>query len=116
VAGVLHPEVDVCVACRAQALDGIGDLRDDAEALRECAEVAVAELGEERVLVAEVEVDGGGGVLDLVGDAAHRDGLDAFAGEELPCRVQDQGADFLAFTFSAFSRSQTALRYLTVLS
>ena len=74
--------------------------------LRERAEVGVAELLEQRLLVLEVEVDGRRRVLDPVGDLAHRDGLVALLGEELAGGVEDPFPEFLSLSLAAFGRSQ----------
>src|SRR5262249_24453065 len=100
----------------AEALDGVGDAGDGGELAGEGAEVAPAQLAHERLLVAEVEVDRGGGVLDAVRDAAHGDRVVALLGEHLTSGIEDLAADLLAFAGASFCRSQTCLRNLTVLS
>jgi hypothetical protein len=108
VIGVVQAELHVGVAGAAKAFDRIGNARDPGELLREMGEVRGAQLDEERLLVAEVEVDRGGGVLDPVGDAAHGDGFVTFADEQLARGIEDAGAGFFAFPLASFLRSQNA--------
>ncbi|MGN6182153.1 MAG: hypothetical protein ACTHQM_00690 [Thermoanaerobaculia bacterium] len=106
VARILEAESDVRVACGTKALHGIFDFRDLREAVGELLEIAVAELGEERVFVFEVEVNRGRGVLDPIGDAAHRDRVNSFIRKEFARRIENPGADFLTFALSTFLWSQ----------
>ena len=69
---------------------------------RERAKLAVAQLADDRVLVAKVRVDDGRGVLDRVSEGAHRDAFDALGGEELERRVENLLADLGALSLFPF--------------
>src|SRR5215207_1755881 len=101
-AGVIDGEVHVGEPEPSGALRGIFDAPDALERLPELLHVDRAELEEKSMLVAEVVVDRGGGVLDLLRDCAHGDGLDAVADEELACGVEDLGADGVAGADATF--------------
>ena len=81
--------------------DGVWTLADPQKAPAVIADMP------EGFLVFEVEVDGGGGVLDGAGDTAHGDGVIAFGDEHVAGRIEDEGANLLALTFSSFLRSHT---------
>ena len=72
------------------------------EHLRQAAELPVAQLLDDRFLVAEVRVDDGRGVLDGIGERAHGDAFGALLGEHLQRRVENLLADLRAFALSSF--------------
>ena len=80
--------------------------RDLPELAGEGAEVLVAELPHQGVLVREVEVDRRGRVLDPLGDPPHRDGVVALVGEELPGRVEDPRPKLLLLPLPSFGCTQ----------
>jgi hypothetical protein len=71
-------------------------------------EVLLAQRPHQVVLVLEVVVDRGGGVLDGLRDASHGDLVVALAREQVPGRVEDLAPDLLALPFSPFHRSHPA--------
>ena len=105
VIGVAQREVGVGEPGGPQARDRVGDLGDLAEARRELEEVGVAERVDDRLLVAEVEVDRGRRVLDRRGDLPHRHRLVALLDEERPRRVEDLGPHLFLLALPAFLHS-----------
>ncbi len=81
--GVLDGELHVGAAQAPQAREGRELPRDQAELVGEDLEVADGQLGEERLLVREVGVDGGRAVLDALAEAPHGDAVDALLHEEV---------------------------------
>src|SRR5262249_37613031 len=73
------------------------------------------DLPQHRLLVLEMQVDGGRRVLDARGDLAHGDRLVALVREQLAGRVQDLRPQLLALSLPSFLGSQTALLFLTLL-
>src|SRR2546427_73144 len=71
-------------------------------------EVALADLAQERILVREILVDGGGGVFDAPGDLAHADRLDALAREHLAGRPQDLLPQTFLLPLSALCRAHAS--------
>ena len=84
-----------------EPLDGI-ERAEVRERLGEGAELAVAQLLDDGVLVAEVGVDDGRRVFDRVGERAHGDAFGAFVGEDLEGRVENSLADLCALALSSF--------------
>ena len=83
-------EVDVEPQAVAQPRQGIrATLEMRRQVHREPFEGLVAERGEDRLLVREVQVDGGGGVFDPGGDAPHRHGVVAVTHEQLARGIED---------------------------
>ena len=96
VVGILEAEPRISeteLADPGHAAPGPGRRPQEGE---ETAELVLAQGVQEGVLVLEVVVDGGGGVLDGKGDAPHGDTACALGHEELAGRVQDLVADLLA--------------------
>src|SRR6267143_885098 len=107
-AGMRKGELHVGAAQLAHPLDGVGLAGDAHRLLGESGEVALADLAEERVLVGEVLVDGGGGILDAFGDLAHRDRLDPLAREHLARGREDLLAQLQPLPVPALRRPHAA--------
>src|SRR5271165_2210633 len=86
---VLESEFNVRVAYAPESFDWILNARDLHKRGRQLGKVLVTDLQEQLFLVLEVTVNGGGGVLDLLRDLAHRHAVESFFDEQLSRRVQD---------------------------
>src|SRR5438093_169431 len=102
VARMLESEFHVRPSDSAQPLDRIVYPFNATERLAESAEVLVAELLKQRLLVLEMRVDDGCRVIDALGDGAHGDCVDAIGGEHLARGVEDQRPHLRPFPFLAF--------------
>jgi len=109
--GMGECEADVLATALAEPLDGIGDSNRLLHIFGELAEVAFAKLEDQGVLVSEVVVDDGGGVLDFFGYGAHGNAFVTYGDEKLARGVEDGGADLVFFAFSAFFGAHFADSY-----
>jgi hypothetical protein len=113
VVGEGQAEAGIGAAETTDPVDRVGGCGLGLHGLQEPPEIAVAEGPHQVVLVLEVVVDGGGGVLDGLGYSSHGDRLVAFPREQVPGRVQDLVADLLFFPFSPLRDSHDPPGLLT---
>src|SRR5258706_5779553 len=98
---VLEAEAAVAAAELADPLDRVVGRELPLERGEQLREVVLAERVDEVVLVLEMVVDGGGGVLDRIRDPPHRDLLVAFGREQLTGRVEDLRPDLLTLPLAS---------------
>lgn len=86
--GVVNAEGDVGATAVLKTFDGVVTIAPDLfEGAGKRRKRLLGNAMEQFGLVLEVEIDGGRGVLDLLGDAAHRDVVVPFAHKKLASRI-----------------------------
>src|SRR5208283_2597158 len=87
---ILKAKVDVGHKAALQAFQRIAGLFVNlGQVMDQAGKSFVAKLLEQFGFILEIEVDGGGGVFNLVGNAAHGDTLETFLDEELAGGIED---------------------------
>src|SRR5215472_4420207 len=97
--GMFLSKIYVCQADLFDALHRIGNLRQPDQRVRQTAKVLVTDLAEEFVLVGEVPINRGRGVLDLVGNIAHRNTVIPSGDEQLAGRIENALTRLQPFPF-----------------
>src|SRR5580692_6835137 len=93
---ILQAELDIGEQAALQPLDWISGLLQNASQMRgEAGKCFDADLFEELRFVSKVEINGSGGIFDLIGDPTHGDIFVSFFNEKLAGSVED----FLAEEF-----------------
>ena len=104
--GVFEAEGDVAAEAGDELIEGReAAIFDLIEAFDEGFEGLRADGGDDLGLVFEVEIDGGGGVFDAVGDAAHGDGVESVLDKQVDGCLQDFLAELVLFASSAFGNT-----------
>ena len=104
--GVLDAELDVAADAGGEGgVGGEGLLFDLVEAIDEDFEGFDADGIDDFCFVFEVEVDGGGGVFDTVGDGAHGDAIEAVVEEEFGGHLENFLTESVFFAGAAFGGS-----------
>src|SRR5579872_4753118 len=117
VIGVVDSEVDVDGANLLEPFDRIGRDYGTLKDLCETGIVLMTEFAEEFFFVGEVDVDGGRRVLDLVGDATHRDAFVTFRDKQLASGVEDLVPRLRLLAFAPFLHAHiTTTSNLTMLT
>ncbi len=105
VVGVIHCKLNVSKSACPQLLHRVRNICQLSKALRKLSEIGSAYLAEQGFLIREVEVDGGGRILDALRDLSHRDPLIATFHKQFSCRIENPFPYYVPLTLTALFNS-----------